>query len=159
MLIEQSVEDLEASRVVGANVTLKDVRLASCRAHSEPPYLLRLEQNSAPEIISTPQGHSFHEEILLLPIDLRLSVGYRESEDFAIRIDCTFEASYTIKAGFEPTPDQIRSFHEANVVFNCWPFFRELVHSFCLRMGHAPVAVPLLRLGLRTSETSNTDEP
>ena len=159
MLISQTRADLEASRIVGANVTLRDIRLAYIRAQSEPPSLLRVVQNSAPQITSKPRIYSLREENLILPIELSLKVPNGEAEEFMISIDCTFEADYTVKAGFEPTQEQLRAFHEANAIFNCWPFFRELVHSFCTRMGHVPIAVPLLRLGLKPGETSkNNDE-
>ena len=154
MLIEQSTQDLAASRVVGANVTLRDVRLAYCRTQSERSFVLH-GRNSEPQITRATRTHLRHEENLILPIELTLSVQDVESEDVVIRIDCTFEADYTVKAGFEPTTEQIRSFHEANVVFNCWPFFRELVHSLCMRMGHPPIAVPLLRMGLKPNPPSD----
>jgi hypothetical protein len=74
-----------------------------------------------------------------------LSGDAEDASELAV-ISCHFEADYELNEGFEPDEPQIKAFHEGNAVFNCWPYFRELVQSAIARTGLPPPAVPFLRL-------------
>jgi len=56
------------------------------------------------------------------------------------------EAEYLLRPGFAPTTEQIDAFHSVNAIFNCWPFFRELISSMCVRMRIPVFLIPPLRI-------------
>lgn len=59
-------------------------------------------------------------------------------------IKAVFETRYFSARGLDQ--DCIQIFGEKNVPFNLWPFWREYVHSTCLRMGFKqPAILPLMR--------------
>jgi hypothetical protein len=43
------------------------------------------------------------------------------------------------------TDAEAKAFGQYNAAFNAWPYLRELVHSLSMRMGLAPLVVPLLK--------------
>jgi hypothetical protein len=69
-----------------------------------------------------------------------------EDEDEMFSLHCMFRADYELEEGYEPTPEEIGAFAESNAVFNCWPYFRELVQSTLARMNYPPLSIPFLRL-------------
>lgn len=45
-------------------------------------------------------------------------------------ITATFEATYELQEQYEPAPEDLKAFTDGNVVFNVWPFFRELCTEY-----------------------------
>jgi hypothetical protein len=74
------------------------------------------------------------------------------AETEAIKIACTLEASYSLHEGYKPEPGEVQAFHQANAVFNSWPFFREFVQSNAVRMNMPAPPVPFLRLVAKRGE-------
>jgi hypothetical protein len=64
-------------------------------------------------------------------------------------ISATFIAEYEMAQGFNPSTDDLDAFVNANAVFNCWPYWREYVHSTAARMNLPPITLPFFRV--RTS--------
>jgi hypothetical protein len=61
-------------------------------------------------------------------------------------IAATFIAEYEMAEGFSPSTDDLNAFVKANAVFNCWPYWREYVHSTTARMYLPPLTLPFFRV-------------
>lgn len=68
-------------------------------------------------------------------------------------IAATFIAEYEMAEGFNPSSEDLNSFLHANAVFNCWPYWREYVHSTAARMNLPPLTLPFFRV--RTPQSEN----
>ena len=53
-------------------------------------------------------------------------------------ITAIFVAEYEMAEGFRPSKHDLEAFVRANAVFNCWPYWREYVHSTAARMNLPP---------------------
>lgn len=65
-------------------------------------------------------------------------------------ITATFVAEYEMADGLRPSTQDLKAFVNANAVFNCWPYWREYVHSTAARMNLPPLTLPFFRV--RTSQ-------
>lgn len=72
-----------------------------------------------------------------------------------VRIQCVLSAIYQLASEYKPLEAELKSFHKANVVFNCWPFFRELVLNAASRMNIPLPPVPFVRVQIRQSEITS----
>jgi hypothetical protein len=63
-----------------------------------------------------------------------------------VTFECTYALDYELREGFEPSVKQVRAFKDGNVIFNCWPYFREYLQESIQRMGFPPVTAPFLRV-------------
>ena len=62
-------------------------------------------------------------------------------------IEADFIATYDEGEAAEPLPEAaISAFGTQNVPFNIWPYWREIVHALCSRMGLPKVVLPLYRM-------------
>lgn len=62
-------------------------------------------------------------------------------------IDATFELTYSVEESVELDSEDLDSFVTVNVPFQAWPYWRELAHSCCQRIGIAPPLIaPALKL-------------
>jgi hypothetical protein len=61
----------------------------------------------------------------------------------SLQADATFYLRYALASAVSDR--DAASFTKHNAVFNAWPYWRELVQSCALRMGLAPLTMPLLR--------------
>jgi hypothetical protein len=63
-----------------------------------------------------------------------------------LAIAATFIAEYEMAEGFTPSTEDLNAFVNANAVFNCWPYWREYVHSTAARMNLPPLTLPFFRV-------------
>ena len=87
-----------------------------------------------------------------------LQFGFRASEKEGrgkplLVIAASFIAEYEMAEGFRPSTGDLTSFVNANGVFNCWPYWREYVHSTAARMNLPPLTLPFFRV--RAPDSSN----
>lgn len=105
-----------------------------------------------------PTGIRRTEAEVLLWIDFTLCAG-DHSEPKAgevLYVEAVLEAGYTSVTGEQPSSEAITSFHKANAVMHCWPYFREFVQSTVAGM-HLPVPpVPFLMLNTVTETAPAT---
>lgn len=81
------------------------------------------------------------------------SPGDQES-DIVARFACVLDATYQLQESYRPSHSELSAFHKANVVFNCWPFFREFVQTSAARMNVPPPPIPFIRV-----QTKRSDQP
>jgi len=67
-------------------------------------------------------------------------------KETVVSLECTYAVDYQLRKGFEPSPRHVKAFKDGNVIFNCWPYFREYLQESVQRMGFPPVTAPFLRV-------------
>lgn len=101
---------------------------------------------------------------------LRLGVGFRlrdhrheggdhdedDFEDQAVMAFSDYVVTYRISEGADIAPDDLPSFADINGVFNCWPYWRQLVQSMFATMGLPPLLVPVFRVPLSANTSTTT---
>ncbi len=82
--------------------------------------------------------------IRLVPNDEEDQSYQDESYEALIHITAEFQACYVSEIKLEK--EHLDAFSENNVGFNVWPYWRELVQSYCCRIGfHPPIEIPLYK--------------
>ncbi len=76
-----------------------------------------------------------------------------------VSVGCVYALDYRLKEGFEPSPRQVKAFKDGNVIFNCWPYFREHLQESIQRMGFPPLTAPFLRVQPKPSKMSAEANP
>jgi hypothetical protein len=92
-----------------------------------------------------PHTASVSGQRLTAPVQFKFQV-VDDKDTEAVSFLCVFRADYNLSEGYQPTPEEISAFTESNAIFNCWPYFRELVQSTLSRMNYPPLSIPFLRL-------------
>lgn len=81
---------------------------------------------------------------VLVQASFDLSLPDRDEE---VHIDGTYRVLYSISLGDEEiTAEHADQFAHWNVVFNVWPFWREVAAGVLQRSRHTPVLIPLFRM-------------
>lgn len=147
MVIKQTTEELKQAIALNCNSDLISIRVTQAELWSAPTDNLIDDQEAETEIAFRPTVVRRQSDSLGLTIEFHFGVssGVDKPMDL-LKVNCRFEAVYSIATDFEPTNEQIAAFHKGNAVFNCWPFFREFVQNATVRMHIPPPAVPFLRI-------------
>ncbi len=69
-----------------------------------------------------------------------------EQETAALKMKAVLQVRYLI-SDLSIGIEDLQEFIQKNIMFNAWPFFRELVLTTSVRMECKPVYLPLLKLG------------
>lgn len=86
-------------------------------------------------------------ESLGVLVHASFDVSPPESDEEAVHIDGTYRVLYAVGPGDEMvTAEHADQFAHWNVVFNVWPFWREVAAGILQRSRHTPVLVPLFRM-------------
>jgi hypothetical protein len=96
-------------------------------------------------------------EVLSVELDFHLDAkDSSEAEKNVLDLGCTFEANYELLQNYKPAQDEIDAFSAGNAVFNCWPYFREIVQNLTLRMGFSIPPIPFLRIQTKPTQPTQT---
>jgi hypothetical protein len=156
IILEQSTEQLSKSASVNSRIELQSIKLSRCQIIGIPkgecPKLpIKLTVTFSSSYAGTQAG------VLSVGLDFRLDAkDSSETEKGVLDLSCTFEANYELLQSYEPAQDEIEAFAGGNAVFNCWPYFREIVQNLTLRMGLAIPPVPFLRVQTKPQPTPTT---
>lgn len=141
----QHPRSFRLSRRVAAIAELSNVRLTALVVRSDFPdgeaeesLRLRLKVTSKSSLTQK-EGFSAQVRFHLT------GEGKKDSAKPLLYIRCSFMLDYSLPPDSAVKPSEIRAFAEGNVVFNVWPYFREIVHNTCARLGLSLPIVPLLR--------------
>lgn len=74
-----------------------------------------------------------------------------DREQAVVEVMGEYMLRYAIPSGLGCPAEAFTMFAGRNGVFNAWPFFRELVHSFGSKMDMPSLVLPLLRMPLSPS--------
>ena len=61
-------------------------------------------------------------------------------------IKASFILLYQLPTDKDFSIDDLNIFASVNGIFNCWPYWREIVQNLTTRMGLSPLIIPLLRI-------------
>lgn len=64
-----------------------------------------------------------------------------------VSLSAVFELSYSVSREAQLTPKQLDAFARINVLYNAWPYWRELAQDVSARMGLPRLIVPVFRVG------------
>lgn len=147
--IQQDEANLQASRAFQVNAELAELRLLECSATTSPPETekegrirLGLELDTA--VIGHAPGRARFGVKITVHGDTEKDPA--EGAHRLFEVSCRYCAEYSLKEGYEPSQAELEAFKQANAVFQCWPYARELVHSLTQRMGLQLPPLPLLRI-------------
>lgn len=148
MIIEQDAQEVRESFALNTNAALERIRLAEAEVWSAGDMDLESVGESVDSGIQFRPAKA-HLTVHSLALEVEFEFWLRTRGENPIdlfRLDCRFEARYSLRPDFKPTDSQIKAFHRGNAVFNCWPFFREFVQNTAIRTHFPPPPVPFLRL-------------
>jgi hypothetical protein len=163
MIIEQTKDQIDDSIQFHTHTELSSLRLSRARIWSRE----RITRAAGPpvsfDINFKPGTFTIEDGDLVLETDFAFVINQEQTEKPEERqplivIECCFEAEYRFVQEYKPSEQQIEAFRSANAVFNCWPFFRELVQTSVTRMQFPAPAVPFLRL-TRKAEAPKIESP
>ena len=147
MFIKQSEEAVRQSLILNVNAAIDEIRLAEAQLWSASPDDLGMEVETQVKFRAAEVSRK--EGSIIFAIDFEFiarTSGLEEKPKDLVKVACKLEASYHLKPDFVPTETQIEASHKGNVVFNCWPFFREFVQNSTVRMHIPPPPIPFLRV-------------
>jgi hypothetical protein len=149
MTIKQTHEAWVSSHALSQNLEILDVGLMSAAFQRHT----MAQQNAQNELYKveldfTPKDASILEGVLRAAV----LFTFRITQDVAstpeplpvMTLECVFEARYNVRPGYIADSPQIQAFHAGNVVFNCWPYFREFVTNATTRLELPAPPIPLL---------------
>lgn len=149
IVIEQNQEDVTQAFQVNQNVLLREIRLSEATLWSKAPEESLLTESLRTSLDFKPSSVHAADQNLRLCITFSFRIFREEAEHGTVdlvKVECQIEADYSVRPGHVLTDQQIKSFHEGNAVFTCWPFFREYVQNSTVRMNYPAPPIPLLRL-------------
>jgi hypothetical protein len=145
MLIKQTPDEATRSRSLQSRCELVDIQLLSCESYREAdlktrtePFTMRLAYKGAGAV---------YEGGFKAVVDFSV-VSFDSATPPAVvfRVDCRFEADYSIGDQAQVAEEELASFSSANAVFNCWPYAREFVQNISARMNMRVPPLPYLRI-------------
>ncbi|MGD0013177.1 MAG: hypothetical protein ABSD56_01945 [Bryobacteraceae bacterium] len=163
--IEQTQEEMALAFEVQRNAAICAVRLSRSKMASQPvdevlrgPVVITVTVKS--RTVEAPKGK------LRVEVDFRIAgemvAQPAESKkpaqrETVISLECTYAVDYELREGFEPSAELVKAFKDGNVIFNCWPYFREYLQESVQRMGLPPLTVPFLRVQPKPPKATKKD--
>lgn len=152
IVIRQNESDVKLAFDVHRHAEIVKIRLASASMRAED-FRDTSEQNLQIRFAYESAHKPAQVGVLRIQVKFRMqgsvkqdSETSREKAKAAVKVECIFEADYSLKPEFEITPEHIRAFREGNAIFNLWPYFREFLQSHVTAMALPPFVAPFLRI-------------
>ncbi len=73
----------------------------------------------------------------------------------AVRVEATFELTYSLRPDFKAGAKLLAEFAAVNGVYNAWPYWREYIQDVVTRMGLPPITLPVFRVGAKVAGPSS----
>lgn len=162
--IEQTQEEMALAFEVHRSAAICAVRLSRSKMAGQPldeapkgPIIIKFTMKS--RSVEAPKGR------LRVEVDFRMAgeIEAQPAEKQPAKkhtiasLECTYVVDYQLREGFEPSPKQVKAFKDGNVIFNCWPYFREYLQESVQRMGFPPVVAPFLRVQPKPPKATKKD--
>jgi preprotein translocase subunit SecB len=136
--------DLSTVRRVAAGAALRSFSVVSLHAEiTEPPEKTAGNHKLASKVSST--ASFLEQQTAEVLVTIHVSIHRKESDPPWAMVASTVRLIYSFRDA-TPSSGELEQFAKINGVFNAWPFLREIVQSTTLRMGIAPVMLPLHRI-------------
>jgi preprotein translocase subunit SecB len=130
------------------SATLIDISLKSCRSELHVP-ARTVEPKNIELHIERETQHLLSDDKLLLVCFPSLTIkgnskAPAESQKEYFEISATYTLVYRLENA-ELNSEAIELFSSQNSYYNAYPYLREIVQNFCIRMNIEPVRLPLLK--------------
>jgi hypothetical protein len=162
ILIQQTQREMHESHALSRRVEIVGIKLSSA-AFSAPKALpLEIEETLSVGVRYALQDATVFNECIQATTLFECIINESsESEELdpVAKFECSLIATYKVQEGYSPTKAELGAFHKANVVFNCWPYFREFIQNSAARMNIPPPPVPFIRVHVVPSEPPNRTLP
>lgn len=150
LVAEVGPEIIKAAGKVAAGVELRNIFLLEGKAALSPPFVeggCQFPKKGWGVQISHQGKFEIHKKTLRTTLHFKFSAGEKGGAGKPLlAITATFIAEYEMAEGFSPSSEELNAFVKANAVFNCWPYWREYVHSTAARMNLPPITMPFFRV-------------
>jgi preprotein translocase subunit SecB len=141
--------DMEAVSRVAKKADLDNIILLESKVTSDPlnrdPQKMKIEPSFSSEIISIPDQGKENK----LPVKCHFSVkaySREQPKNLFMSIEATFLTLYVVDSLDQIDKKDVEMFSIINPIYNVWPYWRELVQSFTVRMGYPALVIPLLKI-------------
>jgi len=154
-------EIIKAAGKVAAGTELRRIFLLQGKAALAPPFVeggCQLSKKGWSVRVGHQRGKfNVNKMTLRTTLQFHFSAGEEGTEDRPlVAIAATFIAEYEMAEGFNPSSKELNAFLKTNAVFNCWPYWREYVHSTAARMNLPPLTLPFFRIRAPQSAKQST---
>ena len=152
ILIKQTQSEMQNSNAFSRRAEIVGIRVSSATFSAPddlPQEALSVEIRFAPKDIVV-RDH-FVRAMTFFECLITKSAESEDLESVA-KFECSLTATYHLQDSYVPTDPELAAFHGANVIFNCWPYFREFVQSMACRMNIPPPPVPFVRVQIVPNE-------
>jgi hypothetical protein len=151
--IEQTKEEMALAFEVHRNAAICAVRLRRSRMAGQtleeaPEGPIRVKFTLKSRSATAPKGKLRVEVDFRMAGEIEAQAAERQAskKQTVASVDCTYVVDYQLREGFVPSAKQVKAFKDGNVIFNCWPYFREYLQESVQRMGLPPLTAPFLRV-------------
>lgn len=149
ILIEQTQTEMQNSHALSRRSEIVGVKISSAAFSVTKELPLELEPALSVGIRFAPQDASITDgcarATTFFECVITASADAEDVEPVA-KFECSLTATYHLHDDFVPSEVEFAAFHKANVIFNCWPYFREFIQSSACRMNIPPPPVPFVRV-------------
>ena len=160
ILIAQTQEEMQDSHAFSRRAEIMGVRVSSA-AYSTRSLPGECSESLSAGVRYTPQ------EIAVSNGRVNASTLFEcvvteagaSEEDSIAKLECSLTASYQLEEGYVPSDAELTAFHNANIIFNCWPYFREFVQSSACRMNVPPPPIPFVRVHVVPNQVAKPLSP
>lgn len=147
--IVQDPRELSRSRRVAAIAEITNVRMTAAMVRLDiPPGQIKFPLSL--ELKVQNKG------VVFQPGELRVYVQFaltgrdrKQRKKPPLGLRCSYVVNYVLPSGAPPKRSEVQAFSRGNAVFNCWPYFRELVQNACARLGLPPPTLPLFKVKVK----------
>jgi hypothetical protein len=157
LVSEVGPEVIKAAGRVAAGTELRNIFLLEGKAALAPPFVeggCQFPKKGWKVQVSHRGKFAVQKKTLRTTLQFTFSASEKGSTGKPLlAIAGTFIAEYEMAEAFSPTSKDLDAFVNANAVFNCWPYWREYVHSTAARMNLPPLTLPFFRV--RASQPTN----
>ena len=144
--LTRTTEQLSALRRFQDKCDLEAITLLSCNATRGEAGTIYIEPYSIRPGVSN-ISWSLTARLFVVKISFEYDAwDSAEPSQRLFQVNCTFEVSYQLREGYDPTEEEKSSFSRATALFNCWPFAREFFRDLTTRLGHNTPLLPLLHV-------------
>jgi hypothetical protein len=164
IIIEQTQEEMALAFEVHCNAAICAVRLSRSKLAGQPldeapegPVVIKFTMKS--RSVEAPKGKLRVEVDFRMAGEIEPQPAERQpaKKHTIASLECTYAVDYQLREGFEPSPKQVKAFKDGNVIFNCWPYFREYLQESVQRMGFPPLVAPFLRVQPKPPKATKKD--
>jgi len=155
ILIEQTQAEMQNSYAFSRRAECVGVRVSSAAFSTSKGFFLAIEGTLSVAIRYADQEAVIAEGSLQASTLFECLITESEESSPLAKFECLLTATYHLQEGYVPSEQELAAFHKANVIFNCWPYFREFVQSSACRMNIPPPPIPFARVQVVPNATGS----